>query len=209
MKAFTPALMSRVALLLVCSAVAAVAGWAAAKWRAELPAKRILAHEEKFRKMTEAAVGRAEYVAPSDLVSSPATYDGKRVILAGIWSQGFEHSLLRFEGVAQDFWIWVDLDQSKVDGLMGDFSNRKKREDGPERDQNGHVSHSIVAEGTFHFHRRDRETLFGYGHMGVAEGYFLIDRLLEFEWTEKEPNQSPEPTVMSVTPPAAQEPRQP
>jgi hypothetical protein len=162
----------------------------------------MLAHEEEYRKMTEAATGRAEFVVPSELVSALAKYDSKRVILAGIWSQGFEHSSLRFEGVAQDFWIWVDVDRSKIDGPMGDFSGRKKQEDDPKRDQNGHLSYRIVAEGTFHFHRRDRGALFGYGHMGVAEGYFLVDRLFEFEWTEKEPNQTPEPTPTAVTIPA-------
>jgi len=35
------------------------------------------------------------------------------------------------------------------------------------------------------------------------------DELWFVRWSEKEPNQAPEPTPMSVTPPAAQEPRQP
>ena len=189
MKAFLQVLRSKVGLMVLCAFIAAIAGWSAAKWRIDQRAKRVLAQDAEYRKATEAAGGRAEFVAAAELVSAPAKYDGRRVILEGTWSSGFEHSSLRFEGIAQNFWIWVDVDWSKVDAPKGDFSARKKNEDAPKPDQNGHVSRRITAEGTFHYRHRDKGALFGYGHMGVAEGYFLIDRMFEFEWTEKEPNQ--------------------
>ena len=38
--------------------------------------------------------GRAEAVTPVALIREPGKYSGKRVIMAGIWTSGFEHSFL-------------------------------------------------------------------------------------------------------------------
>ena len=187
MKAFVKVLGSKAGLIVLCVFIGAISGWGTAKWRIDQRTKRSLAQDEEYRKATKVADGRAEFVTAANLVSAPAKYDGKRVILEGIWSSGFEHSSLRFDGIQQNFWIWVDADWSKVDAPKGDFSPRNKNEDTPKPDQNGHVSRRITAEGTFHYRHRDGDSLFGYGHMGVAEGHFLIDRLFEFEWIEENP----------------------
>ena len=176
--------LKHLGLFLFCAVVVAISGWATAKWQADLRAKRELARGEEYRKMIEAAEGRTEFVSATDLMASPSKYDGKRIILAGVWSQGFELSSLGFQGVAQVFAIWVTADWSKIDSPMGDFSNRKKNKEEPKPYQKWGGSYYIVAEGTFHYRRHDKDTLSGYGHMGFSEGYFLIDRL--FEWTEKD-----------------------
>jgi hypothetical protein len=153
------------------------------------------------------AVGRIEYVSPVAIIPDPARYHGKRVILSGIWTTGFEHSVLDLENSAQEFTIWVDADWSKIDAPMGDFSHRKEREDEAKPDQNGLISHHIVAEGTFYYRKADLKAgISGFGHMSVSDGYFLIDRLFQFDPFEiKKPNKASEPTAI-IPPPSATTP---
>lgn len=159
--------------------------------------RAMLRSEEEYRKLDQPgpAVGRADFVSPVQLLPDPSRYSGQRVILAGIWSSGFEHSFLNLENAAQDFWIWVDADWAKIDGPAGDFTHRKEKEEKAKPDQNGHVSYRILAEGTFYY----REPKFpdgplGFGHMSVSPGYFLMDRLFQFDPVEEEPNQPAQPT---------------
>jgi len=76
------------------------------------------------------APGRAEFVTPVAIIPDPSKYHSKRIILAGIWKTGFEHSLLDLENSAQDFGIWVDADWRKIDQPMGDFSLRGEGKEG-------------------------------------------------------------------------------
>lgn len=142
--------------------------------------------DEELSKLTQPgpAYGRAEFVSPVSIIPDPSKYHGKRVILAGIWTAGFEHSMLDLENNAQDFGIWVDADWSKIDQPMGDFSRQRDKEVAT-LDQNGHVAHHIVAEGTFYYRKAHLAGgIPGFGHMGVSDAYFLIDRLFRFDPSE-------------------------
>lgn len=176
--------------VLVFALVAGLTGCAKKEQRVQLS-------EEAFNKLVlpGPAAGRAEFVSPVELIPDPAKYHGKRVILSGIWTAGFEHSMLDLENTAQDFWIWVDADWSKIDQPLGDFSRRKEDEGEETFDKNGYLAHRIVAEGTFYYRKADLKAgIYGFGHMSVSDGYFLIDRLFEFErYEKKKPNQAPEP----------------
>lgn len=151
-----------------------------------------LLSDEEYRQLAQpgAAAGRAEFVSPVELLPYPENYNGRRIILAGVWSSGFEHSHLNLENAAQDFWIWVEADWPKIDGPMGDFTRRKERANMAKPDHNGHVSYRIVAEGTFYY-RNSKLTNGppGFGHMSVSPGYFLIDRLFQFDPLDSEPGQ--------------------
>jgi hypothetical protein len=153
--------------------------------------------DEEYRKLEQPgpAAGRAELVSPVELLPDPAKFSGRRVVLAGIWSAGFEHSLLNLENSAQDFWIWVDADWAKIDGPAGDFAHSKEKKEKAKPDHNGHVSYRILAEGTFYY----REPKFpdgplGFGHMSISPGYFIIDRLFRFDPVDEEPNQPAQST---------------
>lgn len=177
------------ALILVLSAI--ITACAKKERRAQMS-------EEAFLKLVQPgpAAGRAEFVSPVDLIPDPAKYHGRRVILSGVWTIGFEHSQLDLENSAQDFWIWVDADWSAIDQPGGDFSRRKDDDREVEFDKNGYVAHRIVAEGTFYYRKVDlRAGRSGFGHMGVSNGYFLIDRLLQFEpYERKEPGEAVAPS---------------
>lgn len=158
-----------------------------------------LRSDEEYRKLDQpgpAAGRRAEFVSPVALLPDPAKYSGKRVILEGVWSSGFEHSNLDLENSAQDFRIWVDVDWSKVDGPMGDFSRRKEREEKGETakaDRHGYVAQHIVAEGTFYYRKASIEDgVPGFGHMSGSPGYFLIDRLFQYDPEERNAQPTPE-----------------
>src|SRR5215212_3932248 len=128
--------------------------------------------DEEFLKLAQPgpAPGRAEFVSPVELISHPTTFHGKRVVLSGIWTVGFEHSMLEFEDQPQKFWIWVDLDWSKIDGPMGDFTRRKEASRTGSHD---FISHRVVAEGTFYYREIGSNTSVpGFGHMSVSPGYF-------------------------------------
>ena len=195
--------------------VAAITARKAAQWRSDWRIRteetRNAAAEAAFRKKTAPAEGRAEFVSSAALMSDPAKYDGQRVILSGIWIVGFETSNLEIQNKNQNPDIWVEADWNKIDEPMGDFSRRKEMENPLKLDQNGFMSFQIVAEGTFHYRRRDAaQPLSGFGHMGVAEGFFLIDRLFEWNVYQKDaPNQAREATATAVMPAAEQPPRQP
>lgn len=139
--------------------------------------RRTQMSEEAFLKLLQPgpAAGRAEFVSPVDLIPDPVKYHGRRVILSGVWTYGFEHSQLDLENSAQDFWIWVDADWSVIDQPGGDFSHRKEDDREVRSDKNGYVAHRTVAEGTFYYRKVDlRAGMPGFGHMGVSNGYFLI-----------------------------------
>ena len=198
--------------LLLVVIVAAVAGWAAARWRVNRRTKvqdRMAAVEEEYRKMVAPVAGRAEFVSAVALITDPSKYNGRRVILSGIWTVGFEDSLLDLENSAQNFWIWVEPDWDKINEPMGDFSHRKEREEETKRAQSGHWSFRIVAEGTFRYKKFDPNGMItGFGHMGCSDGFFLFDRLFEFEECQNEvPKQDQQPTAVPAVPPAAQESR--
>lgn len=156
-----------------------------------------LLSEEEYRKLAQPgpAIGRAEFVSPVQLLPDPARYSGHRVVLAGIWTSGFEHSFLNLENAAQDFWIWVDADWTKIDGPAGDFTRRKEREVRSKPDHNGRLSYRILAEGTFYYRDSDLTNgPRGFGHMSISPGYFLIDRLFQFDPVAEEQMRSPVPT---------------
>ncbi|MBK9989232.1 MAG: hypothetical protein IPP19_00470 [Verrucomicrobia bacterium] len=138
------------------------------------------------------APGRIEYVTGPALTSDPTRYNGKRVILSGVWYTGFELSHLAMNTDTEVLDIWVDVNWDKIVEPMGDFSRRNENKE-EYFDSNGRILRRIVAEGTFFYRKPPYENgLLGFGHMGASNALFLIDRLYQWEsLSEKEANQQP------------------
>jgi hypothetical protein len=164
---------------------AAVGGWTAAIWSAERKVnsehRQWELEEDRWQKDAAHVPGRAPFVTAVDLITDPERYNGTRVILSGVWKVGFEDSSLDLENAAQYFWIWVEPDWLRIDEPLGDLSRRTQNEH-QTRGNQGSILFRIVAEGSFKFRKNSipRE-LDGFGHMGVFEGLFIIDRLFQFE----------------------------
>jgi len=157
--------MKRFLVLVTMIVGSILAAWFAAQLSAS---HRHQAEEEKTNRF-DPALGRIEYVPPSELVLSPEKYAGKRVILAGIRSSGFEHSALRFDIEMQGLRIWVDEISSALREPYGDLST--SRHFGP-----AFYADKIVAEGTFFYEKKG-----GFGHLGGSNALFLIDRIYQSE----------------------------
>jgi hypothetical protein len=213
--------MKITAWILAVSVTAATCGWVAARIRYARAISSIsrqeaelAAIEAEYRKVKIPAEGRAEYVSGEALSVSPERYDGKRLILEGIWTAGFEQSSLRLPNASSSMSIWVTVEHDKVNERMGNLSKDTEPGDEPRMRQTKAEAYAqawmgvqtwIVAEGTFRF--KKPTMMLGYGHLGVANAHFLIDRFLRIH--RELPNQALEPTPTAVTSPAAQEPRPP
>ena len=119
--------------------------------------------------------GRAPLVSIVDFVVYPERYDKKRIVLTGIWNQGWEWSNLDVENSAQDFKIWVTLEGVELlkesPALIEKFYDTGI-EGGAYR---------IKAEGSFFFRKFDSAHQNGFGLLSGHEGCFVIDRLFEVE----------------------------
>ncbi len=136
--------------------------------------------------------GRAEYVEAERLLASPATYSGRRIILSGVWSSGFECENLDLESAKQTFGIWVELDDAKIKEKYGNLSRPAQVPSSEIVDQYGRIVSRVVAEGSFFYRRFDQKKgLNGFGHLGASEGLFLIDRILVSEFVGKDQASTP------------------
>ena len=134
-----------------------------------------------------AVSGRAEFVEAAQLLASPERYSGRRIILAGIWRSGFERESLDLENPQQTFGIWVELDDAKIKEKYGNLSHLVQLPPSNLVDQDGSIVSRVVAEGSFFYRRFDaKKREDGFGHMGVSEGLFLIDRILVSESVGKD-----------------------
>lgn len=196
-----PRIIIVVAVLAIIAAVSGVlaARWKTDRWRRTHPTA--LDFEQAYATKTAPAPGRAEYVPAAMLLLEPRNYSGRRIILSGVWKEGFEQSDLILAD-DQKISIWVDLDE-RVQEPMGDLSEPE-----PEPESVGRLPlrRRIIAEGTFRYEEpRPEEGIIGsFGHFGGSPAYFRIDRIFSSRIL---PPQSPEPPAAATTPPAAQEPR--
>jgi hypothetical protein len=132
--------------------------------------------------------GRAASVTAADLLSEPARYHRRRIVLEGIWRRGFEQSSLELISTGQDLIIWVDIWDSE------EFAreSREHFERIPvETDLMSGSPVRVRAEGSFYCAKRGERA--GFGHLNHADALFVIDRVLALETTQK-PNKAPEPT---------------
>jgi hypothetical protein len=187
--------MKRFFVFIAVIIVAVSAAWIAARMTSS---NRLRTKEEKALRYAPAQ-GRIEFVPGSDLISDPTKYNGRRVILSGVWYTGFELSNLTLDADAGALDIWVDVNWDKIGEPLGDFSRRKETKE-EKFDDNGRILRRIVAEGTFFYRKPPYENgLPGFGHMGASNALFLIDRLYQWEsLSEKEANHQshePEPPV--------------
>jgi len=181
--------MKRFLVLLAVISGSVAAAWVAAQMNASSQRK---ADEEKALRYAPAP-GRIEFVSLDALFLDPQKHNGKRLLLAGIWSTGFECSFLDRENDTDNFGIWVNIDGDKVNEPMGDFSRRNESTE-EKSDVIENTSFRIVAEGTFFYSEKA-----GFGHLGGSKGLFLIDRLYRFEpITKKDAKEQPtEPTPVA------------
>ncbi len=163
-----------IAILVV---IAAVGGVLAAKWKTDFWRRThptAIDFEEAYARRTAPAPGRAEYVPAAVLLNDPKKYDGRRVVLSGVWKEAFEYSALILSD-DQKLSIWVDLDE-RIEEPMGDLSQPDTTEEPavklPRRRR-------IIAEGTFRYEEHQPEDVDrgGFGHLGGVPGYFRIDRI--------------------------------
>lgn len=182
--------MKRLLLFLAVIVGAVTAAWFTAQFQAS---HRRQAEEVKAHRF-DPAPGRIESISLAAIFREPTKHNGKRLLLAGIWSTGFECSFLdRGENDTENFGIWVDVDWDRVSEPMGDLSRMKENTD----EKSGVIENApvrIVAEGTFFYSEKA-----GFGHLGGSKGLFLIDRLYRYETTNgKDPKEKPsEPTPIA------------
>lgn len=163
--------LNQLFLLLFCSIV----GWGCARSEPDR------ADTLEFSNFPKAAAGRAAWVSPIEIIPNPKRFHGQRVILSGVWSSGFEFSRLDLENDAQNYQIWVEIDEAKIDESMGDLSDRLDRF-GLIRESHDDSEIRITAEGTFYFRQTKGEgSMAGYGHRGASDAYFLVDRIFKYE----------------------------